>query len=67
MKILTETRNPWHDWLIKKVKQKIMDNVKDKIMSISKTNTKEEYSNPTLLNNVYGGGKKLRKAKIRRQ
>ena len=64
---MNDTRNPWYDWLIQKVKQKKMDIVKNKIISISKTNTKEEYSNPTLLNNVYGGGKKLRKIKIRRQ
>ena len=32
--------------------------VKDKIMNLFKTNTAQDYSKPTRVNNVYGGRKK---------
>ena len=44
---------------------KTVDAVKDKIMSLFKTNAIKDYSKPMNTNNVYGGGKKPRKPKIR--
>ena len=41
-----------------------MGGVKDKIMSLFKTNTSKDYSKSACVNNVNGGGKKLRKPKI---
>ena len=35
--------------------------VKDKIMSLSKSNATKNYSKPTRINNVHGDRKKLRK------
>ena len=34
--------------------------VKDKVMSLFKTNTTKNYSKPTRVNKMYGGGKKPR-------
>ena len=42
----------------------MVGNVKDKIISLFKTNTTKDYTEPTHVNNVYGGGKKLTKPKI---
>ena len=44
-----------------------MDNVKDKIMSLFKTNLTKDYSKPTRVKNVYGGIKIPRKLKIKKQ
>ena len=44
-----------------------MSRVKDKIMGLFKTNKTENYSKLTLANNVYRGGKKPRKAKIKKE
>ena len=41
--------------------------VKDKIMGLFKTNKTENYSKLTRVNNVYRGGKKPRKAKIKKE
>ena len=44
-----------------------MGSVKDKIISLFKTNKTENYSKLTRVNNVYRGGKKTRKAKIKKE
>ena len=44
-----------------------MGSVEDNIMSLFKTNTTEDFSKPTSVNNVYGGVKKQRKPKIKKQ
>ena len=44
-----------------------MGGVKDKIMSLLKTNTTKDYNKPTRVNNVFGGGKKPRKLKIKKE
>ena len=44
-----------------------MDNVKDKIVSLFKTNLTKDYSKPTRIKNVYGGGKIPTKLKIKKQ
>ena len=62
-----------YDWLINYIPEpikKILGDVKDKIMSLFKTNTTEDCIKPTHVSNVYGGGKKPSKPKtktIRRQ
>ena len=40
--------------------------VKYKIMGLFKTNTTKDYNKTTRVNNVYGGGKKLEKSKIKK-
>ena len=42
-----------------------MDSVKDKVMSLSETNTNKNYSKATYVNNVYRYGKRPRKTKIK--
>ena len=56
----------WYNWLINYIPQpkKTVGGVKDKIMSHFKTNTSNDYSKSACVNNVNGGGKKLRKPKI---
>ena len=44
-----------------------MGGVHDKITSLLKTNTTDDYSNPTGVKNAYGGGTKPRKLKIQKQ
>ena len=44
-----------------------MGGVEDKTMTRFKTNTTENYSKPTRVNNVYRGQKKLRKPKMKNQ
>ena len=44
-----------------------MRSVKDKSMSLFKTNTTEDYSEPKCVSNVYGDVKKLRKPKIKKK
>ena len=41
-------------------------NVKDKIISLFKTNTTKDYNKPALEKNVYGGGQKSRKPKAKK-
>ena len=42
-----------------------MGGVKDKIMRAFKRNTADDYNRPIHVNNVFGGGKKLRYIKIK--
>ena len=44
-----------------------MGGVKYKILYLLKTNIIKNYSKPTHVNNAYGGGKKPRKPKMKRQ
>ena len=43
-----------------------MSCVKVKVMTIFKTNTTKDYSKPTRVKNVYGGGRKSRKANMQK-
>ena len=45
----------------------MMGVVKDKIMSLFRTNITKDYSKPTCVNNVYGGGKKPKRPKSKKQ
>ena len=57
----------WYDWFINyisKAEKKVGD-VKNK--SILKRNTAKDYSKPTCVKNVYGGGKKARKLKLQKR
>ena len=58
----------WYDCLIKyilePIKKKTVDNVKDQIMSLFKTNSTTGYSKPKHTKTVYKGGKKSSKLKI---
>ena len=66
----TETKKPLYDWLINYILELIKENgagVKDKIMSLVKINTTENYSKPTRVNNMYGSCDELRKPKIKKQ
>ena len=47
--------------------KKTIGGVKDKIMSLFKTNTTKDYSKPTRFKNAYRGRKKPRKQKIKKQ
>ena len=42
-----------------------MGDIKDKIMSLLKTNTTKDYSKSTRVNNVHGGGNKPRKLEVK--
>ena len=42
-----------------------MGNVKDKIITLSKIDLTKDYNKPTRVNNVYKGGKKRRKLKLK--
>ena len=67
MKVLRQ-KGLWCDWLINYIPElkKMMVGVKDKIMSLFKTNTTDNSSKPTRVNNVYRGRKKLRKTKSKK-
>ena len=58
----TVAKDNLYDWRIdSRAHKKTVGSVKDKIMSLFKTNTTKEYSKSTLAKNVYGGEKKPRK------
>ena len=45
----------------------MVDGVKDKIMSLFKTTTTNDYNKSTCVSNVYQSGEKARKPKIKKQ
>ena len=49
--------------LLKNACKKTVDGVRDKIMSLFKTNTIKNYSKPRRISNMCGGRKKPRKSK----
>ena len=70
----TPTKNCSYDWLINyiaKLIKRTVDGIKDKILkhllSLFKTNITKSYSKPTRARNVYGGQRKPRKTKIKKQ
>ena len=63
----TFEKNTSYDFLTNFIFEKTVGCVKDKVMSLFKTNTTKDYSKLTRVKNVYGGGKKSRKPKIQNQ
>ena len=59
----TETKYPCYYWLICYISEivKMVGSVKDKIMSLFKTNTTKNYIKPARISNVYGGRNRPRK------